>query len=204
MGITGLENLSRSSEMHTRFLAEIGALQLLDVDDQCIPLEDIYKKIAQGVGGSSWESLEVYKHLKSLGYNKRHTVFLGLQNVLKLLFHLLKVNQRIVITELFSSMQINEVKPVFDVYPPNSKFRKSSPGKPMFVLCVNSFDFHSGNPPTRKQIEDLEEQCEGIPMKVCYVEHGRVSFSSFNKVELPVSISLLIHMWLALEYSEQY
>ncbi|KAL8260469.1 hypothetical protein R6Q59_028422, partial [Mikania micrantha] len=49
---------------------------------------------------------------------------------------------------------INEVKPAFDVYPPNNKFRKSSPGKPMFVLCVNS-----GNPPTRKQIEDLEEQC---------------------------------------------
>ncbi|GJR03882.1 hypothetical protein Tco_0526866 [Tanacetum coccineum] len=31
----------------------------------------------------------------------------------------------------------------------------------------------SGNPPTRKQIEDLERQCEWIPLKFCYVEHGR-------------------------------
>ncbi|KAI7754881.1 hypothetical protein M8C21_023712 [Ambrosia artemisiifolia] len=118
----------------TLFLAEIGALQLLDDEEKCIPLEDIYKKVGKGVGGSSWESFE-----------------------------------------------INGAKPVFDVYPPNSKFRKSSPCKPMFILCINT-----GNPPTRKQIEDLEEQCEGVPLKFCYVDHGRVSFFSFNKIELPV------------------
>ena len=48
------------------------------------------------------------------------------------------------------------------------------------------FEFYSGNPPTKKQIEDLEGQCEGIPLKVCYVEHGRVSFFSFNEIELHV------------------
>ncbi|KAJ0771075.1 putative tRNA-splicing endonuclease, subunit Sen54 [Helianthus annuus] len=72
-------------------------------------------------------------------------------------------------------MQINEVRPVFDVYPPNSKFRKSSPGEPMFILCVSS-----------ELIEDIEGRCEGIPLKFCYVEHGRVSFFSFNEIELPV------------------
>ncbi|KAL8213813.1 hypothetical protein R6Q57_003262 [Mikania cordata] len=164
----------------TLFLAEIGALQLLDDDDQCIPLEDIYKKVAKGIGGSSWESFEVYKHLKSLGYViKRHGVCWSTKRARTVPPSVegqsentdkdkVSVNE---ITELFSSMQINEVKPVFDVYPPNSKFRKSSPGKPVFVLCINS-----GNPPTRKQIEDLEEQCEGIPLKFCYVEHGRVGW----------------------------
>ena len=44
------------------------------------------------------------------------------------------------------------------------------------------FEFYSGNPPTKKQIEDLEGQCEGIPLMI----HGRVSFYSFNQIELPV------------------
>ena len=37
---------------------------------------------------------------------------------------------------LFNDMHINEARPVFDVYLPNSKFRKSSPGAPSFVLCL--------------------------------------------------------------------
>ena len=41
------------------------------------------------------------------------------------------------ISELFSTMKINELRPVFDVYPPNSNFRKTSPGNPMFILCIN-------------------------------------------------------------------
>ncbi|KAI3800854.1 hypothetical protein L1987_28953 [Smallanthus sonchifolius] len=174
----------------TLFLAEIGALHLLDDMDNCIPLEDIYKKVAKGVGGASWESFEVYKHLKSLGYIiKRHGVCWSMKHVKSVTASVEDESENgseergsiTEITESFSTMQINEAKPVFDVYPPNSKFRKSSPGKPMFVLCINS-----GNPPTKKQIEDLEGQCEGIPLKFCYVEHGRVSFFSFNEIELPV------------------
>lgn len=34
-----------------RFLAEIGSLHLLDDEDKCISLEDIYKKVAEGIGG---------------------------------------------------------------------------------------------------------------------------------------------------------
>ncbi|CAH1448150.1 unnamed protein product [Lactuca virosa] len=163
----------------TLFLAEIGALHLLDDEDKCIPLEDIYKKVAEGVGGSSWDSFEVYRHLKSLGYIiKRHGVCWSIKRGKS------EENSSIMeVTELFSSMEINEVskKLVFDVYPPNSKFRKSNPGNPIFILCIIS-----GNPPTKKQIEELEGQCEGIPLKFCYVEHGRVSFFSFNQIELPV------------------
>ncbi|CAN1256423.1 hypothetical protein LINPERPRIM_LOCUS9315 [Linum perenne] len=40
--------------------------------------------------------------------------------------------------------------------------------------------------PSRAEIEDLESRCGGIPVKVCHVDHGRVSFFSMKKVELPV------------------
>ena len=43
-----------------------------------------------------------------------------------------------------------------------------------------------GYPPSRTEIEALEKQCGGIPLKICLVTEGRVSFFSFNKVELPV------------------
>ncbi|PWA94127.1 FTSH protease 4 [Artemisia annua] len=168
------------------FLAEIGKLHLLDDEDKCIPLEDITMKIAQGVGGSSWESFKVYRHLKSLGYIiKRHGVSWSRKTVPASADSesgsqenasegIDSINE---ISELFNTIKINGVRPVFDVYPPNPKFRKSSPGNPMFILCVNS-----GNPPTKKQIEDLEGQCEGIPLKI----HGSVCFFSFDEIELPV------------------
>ncbi|KAK9055910.1 hypothetical protein SSX86_026997 [Deinandra increscens subsp. villosa] len=174
----------------TLFMAEIGALHLLDEMDKRIPLEDIYKKVAEGVGGSSWESFEVYRHLKSLGYIiKRHGVCWSMKHDKNVPAFVEGESENgseervsvTEITELLSTMQIKDARLVFDVYPPNSKFRKSNPGKPMFILCINS-----GNPPTKKQIKDLEGQCEGIPLKFCYVEHGRVSFFSFNEIELAV------------------
>ncbi|KAI7989763.1 hypothetical protein LOK49_LG13G02174 [Camellia lanceoleosa] len=48
------------------------------------------------------------------------------------------------------------------------------------------FVTHSGHPPSKPEIEDLERQCNGIPLKFCHVEYGRVSFFSFNRVELLV------------------
>ncbi|KAI3728804.1 hypothetical protein L6452_17448 [Arctium lappa] len=165
------------------FLAEIGALHLLDDEDKCIPLEDIYRKVAEGVGGSSWESFEVYRHLKSLGYIiKRHGVCWSMKRNKSMPASVGSESgsQRIInngnedissiteTTDLFRAMQINELRPVFDVYAPNNKFRKSNPGNPIFVLCINT-----GNPPTKKQIEDIEGKCEGILLKFCYVEHGR-------------------------------
>ncbi|GFY84755.1 hypothetical protein Acr_03g0015290 [Actinidia rufa] len=44
----------------------------------------------------------------------------------------------------------------------------------------------SGHLPSKPEIEDLERQCHGIPLKFCHVDHGRASFFSFNTVELPV------------------
>ncbi|PWA21283.1 tRNA-splicing endonuclease, subunit Sen54 [Artemisia annua] len=139
-------------KLQFRFLAEIGALHLLDDEDKCIPLENIYKKVAAGLGGSSWETFEIYRHVKSLGYIiKRHGVCWSHKRCKTVPAFLVgesgsqtitengtedidSINE---ISELFSTMKINDMRPVFDVYPPSSKFRKSSPGNPMFILCVN-------------------------------------------------------------------
>ncbi|CAN4118476.1 unnamed protein product [Withania somnifera] len=82
---------------------------------------------------------------------------------------------------MFSNMQIGGLRLAFDVYPPNSRFRKSAPGDPCFVLCLVS-----EYPPSKEEIEDLERHSHGIPLKFCLVEHGHMSFFSFNKVELPI------------------
>ncbi|GER24912.1 hypothetical protein STAS_00456 [Striga asiatica] len=44
------------------------------------------------------------------------------------------------ITKMFDKLHFGEARPIFDVYPPNSKFRKSSPGNPSFVLCFTGLD----------------------------------------------------------------
>lgn len=84
--------------------------------------------------------------------------------------------------KLFGELQVNDLRPDFDVYLPNSRFRKSSPGDPSFLLYLSRVQ----NPPSRAEIEALEKQCGGIPLKICLVTEGRVSFFSFDKVELPV------------------
>ncbi|CAJ1821480.1 unnamed protein product [Sphenostylis stenocarpa] len=83
--------------------------------------------------------------------------------------------------KLFSDLQINELMPDFDVYLPNSRFRKSSPRDPGFLLYLSR-----GHPSSKVEIESLEKQCGGIPLKICQVTEGRVSFFSYDKVELPV------------------
>ncbi|XP_072972654.1 uncharacterized protein [Typha angustifolia] len=173
------------------FLAEKGGL-VLDDNGTHFGMEEIYKKIAEGKYGCSWEFFEAYKHLKSLGYIVgRH----GLPWTMKQNCHVSsilpstensnqnsdrEVEDNIVITDLLKGMHIDEIYPAFDIYLPNSKFRKSSPGNPSFILCLLR-----DKPPSRKEVETLEKKCSGIPLKFCYVDHGRVSFFSFDKVMLP-------------------
>ncbi|GFY81108.1 hypothetical protein Acr_01g0009170 [Actinidia rufa] len=177
----------------TLFLAERGELSLLGANDSLVPLKDMYRKIAEGKSMCSWESFEVYRHLRSLGYVVgRHGVPWTMKSVKNASASVEGLSEIKVIidqkfeglhhiNELFNNMRVNEVRPTFDVYPPNSKFRKSFPGDPIFVLCLPS-----GHPPSKPEIEDLERRCNGVPLKFCHVEHGRVSFFSFNRVELPV------------------
>ncbi|KAK9904514.1 hypothetical protein M0R45_000658 [Rubus argutus] len=146
-----------------RWNNEMGALLLLGESDTGLSLEDIYVKMSGGKNRCCWEEFRAYRQLKSLGY------IVGRHEEIRS------------VIGLFNEMQINKVRPVFNVYLPNSKFRKSSPGDPGFVLC-----FTRGYPPSKAELEALEGQCGSIPLKFCNVEQGRVSFFSFDKVELPV------------------
>ncbi|KAF7819053.1 tRNA-splicing endonuclease subunit Sen54-like isoform X1 [Senna tora] len=173
-----------SSIEETLYLMELGALHLLDNCDTCISLTDIYRKIAGRNDGCCWELFDVYRHLKSLGYIVgRHGVAWSLKGSKS--DHkpvaLEGSKDELSINELFSELQINELRPDFDVYLPNNRFRKSSPGDPSFLLHLSR-----GDPPSRAEIEVLERQCSGIPLKISVVEDGRISFFSFDKVELPV------------------
>lgn len=176
------------------YLAEIGALDVLNVDNIPIPLGDMYTKVAEDKDkyGCSWESFEVYRHLKFLGYIVgRHGVAWSMKNVKNKpngqgMEELCSITDRgsvddNFIAEMFGNFHLGGTRPMFDVFPPNSKFKKSSPGNPSFMLCPAS-----GYPPSKQEIEDLVTCCGGIPLKLYVVEHGRVSLLSFTKVELPV------------------
>ncbi|KAL3643750.1 hypothetical protein CASFOL_014565 [Castilleja foliolosa] len=166
----------------TLYLAEIGALDISNSDDKPLPLSDIYRKLTEdkNTHGCSWESFEAYRHLKFLGYIVgRHGVPWSMKNNAKPKTEAQEDNS--LITEMFDKLHLGETRPIFDVYSPNSKFRKSAPGDPSFVLCLTS-----GYPPSKQEIENLETRCNGSPLKFCVVEHGRVNFLSFTKVELPI------------------
>ncbi|CAL8169557.1 unnamed protein product [Prunus armeniaca] len=140
------------------FLVEIGDLLLLD-DSGTLSLEDIYMKISDRKNGCCWEEFQAYRQLKSLGYIVgRHGIPWSMKS--------LKSNYETVSSQgcpesdevvdlgseetrsvigLLNGMQINEARLIFDVYLPNSKFRKSSPGDPSFVLCFTRYAYF-GNP----------------------------------------------------------
>ncbi|XP_019454916.1 PREDICTED: uncharacterized protein LOC109356046 isoform X2 [Lupinus angustifolius] len=179
-GVCGSDKTYSSIE-ETVYLMELGDLHLSDNGgDRSLALMDMYKKVIGRKGGCCWEQFEVYRHLKNLGYIVgRHGVDI-------------KESKQLVDTgyevelpfnELFGELQIDDLRPDFDVYPPNSRFQKSSPGDPSFLLYLAR-----EHPPSRTgiEIEALEKQCDGIPLKIGRVTGGRVSFFSFDNVELPV------------------
>uniref|UniRef100_A0A2N9H6E5 tRNA-splicing endonuclease subunit Sen54 N-terminal domain-containing protein n=1 Tax=Fagus sylvatica TaxID=28930 RepID=A0A2N9H6E5_FAGSY len=190
MGIVRSGKIYYSIE-ETLFLMEIGALLLLDDNGTSLSLKDIYAKAS----GGSWELFEIYRHLKSLGYIVgRHGIAWSMKGVKSNCQSVslqgspqrsevvdLEPEDERSIVGLFNHMHINEARPIFDVYLPNSKFRKSSPGDPSFVICLTRGDL-----PSIADVEVLERQCGGIPLLFCHLEHGRVSFFSFDEVELPI------------------
>ncbi|KAK9748292.1 hypothetical protein RND81_02G048100 [Saponaria officinalis] len=175
----------------TLYLAEIGSLMLVDDKDTTVLLKEIYEKVANGKGGCTWEYFEVYRYLKSLGYIVgRHDIPWSLKSVRNCSNPVEgtvveKTIVRAVLDEtsiagLLKGLQISEKKLFFDVYLPNSKFRKTSPGDPVFTVSLARH-----YPPSISEIGVLERQCNGIPLKIVHVDHGRVSFFSFEQVELP-------------------
>ncbi|GAB2267047.1 hypothetical protein Dimus_002029 [Dionaea muscipula] len=173
-------------------LAELGALILLDDNDASLPLRYIYKKVLDGKSGCSWEAFEVYRHLKSLGFIVgRHGVpwcLKGIKGCSASLDCCTENGERVgdvckensILVHL-KNLQMVDLTPVFDVYLPNGKFRKSSPGDPVSHIYLTG-----ANPPSISTIQAMERRSNGVPMRFGHVDHGRVSFFTFNKVELPV------------------
>ncbi|RZC93273.1 hypothetical protein C5167_030393 [Papaver somniferum] len=197
-GTTGIVRNSNTylSIEETVFMAELGALVLVNSDDSLLSLGDMYAMLTEQKSGCSWDSFKAYVHLKSLGYIVgRHAV----QWTLK------KDKQRgsttcvgdsdgsngtsitrsqaeFSITDGLRDIHIsNEATPTFDVYLPNNKFKKSSPGEPDFVVYVTRED----DPPSKEEIENLKTRSKGALM-ICQVESCRVSLFSFKKVETVV------------------
>ncbi|CAN6470599.1 unnamed protein product [Victoria cruziana] len=180
------------------YLAERGALLLLNDGAGYFQLKDIYSLVAEGAYGCSWKCFEAYRHLKALGYVVgRHGLvwttkskagpssWISSANCERHLESedLSSEGDGTILTELLSVMDINNVNALkvnFDVYLPNKQFKKSAPGDPSFMLCV------AGEiPPRIVQVESLRKQTGDIPIKFAHVDHGRVSIFSYNKVELP-------------------
>ncbi|KAF0914452.1 hypothetical protein E2562_028530 [Oryza meyeriana var. granulata] len=176
------------------FLAERGALVLLDGEGETIGMEEIYGKIAGGKYGCSWDAFQAYKHLKLLGYiigrygvpwTFKHSHTYGIIDSPTSVVDTDQSLNRVGgacndIIKLLKEMCVDDMHPSFEVYLPNSKFKKSSPGDPSFLLFLLS-----NKPPSRDELETVENKFEGIPLKFCHVDNGRISFLSFDKPALP-------------------
>ena len=80
----------------------------------------------------------------------------------------------------------NEVSLAFDVYKPNSSFRKSDPGPPDFCVAVGNFN--SPSPPL-SMLLSLISECNGTPLRVAVIsDSGTVMLFSFSDEEAPVII----------------
>ncbi|CAM8934073.1 unnamed protein product [Rhodiola kirilowii] len=177
----------------TLFLSERGALSLMALGDT-VSIRDLYDRISEEACGCSWEQFEAYRHLKSLGYivgrqgvpwTIKRKKSLNLSSVHEAAFaDNIPLNEGLEhdfsILALDDHTHSGKLNPDFDVYLPNSKFKKSTPGNPCFKLHVCR-----DRPPTKRDMEILESKCEGIPLKICHVDHGRVTFLSFQEAQLP-------------------
>lgn len=121
----------------------------MSVDDTPLQLSDIYTKLSEdkNIYGCSWESFEAYRHLKFLGYIVcRHGVAWSMKNVkndvsAEGVEEFCRIRdwtdeEDTSITEMLGNMHLGGIRPIFDVFPPNSKFRKSCSGNPSFRLCL--------------------------------------------------------------------
>lgn len=161
-------------------------------------------------GESVWHIL-----LNHLQGGKVLGVVLGFRLVLKC--HLFN-NQALVATGHISKQDddttVVNLKLMYDVHLPNSRFKKTNPGCPAFSLCITRFGenlfvpaptfsmqdlftlymlglnvisdlfLHSNRPPCREAVRALEGCCKGRPVKFAAVVCDHVSIYSFEAVAL--------------------
>ncbi|CAF1849425.1 hypothetical protein HID58_060791 [Brassica napus] len=160
------------------YLSEIGELQILGNEDVVIPLKGLYEMVTEEKSGCCWESYEVYRYLKGLGYILgRH----GVPWTSKGAAIMTPSGEgEDSVTKLLGDMQLCDAREVFDVYLPNSRFKKSSPGEPSFVACLSG-----DSPPSKEDVRVLQSRI-AAPLRFCHIAQGRVSFFSFSSINLPI------------------
>ncbi|XP_026418677.1 uncharacterized protein LOC113314118 isoform X2 [Papaver somniferum] len=162
----------------------------------------MYFMLNEGRNGCTWDSFLVYKHLKSRGYIVgRHGVQWTLKNEsypstptcvgdskYSSGISVNELEQGFEITDGFRNMQMNNAaKPVFDLYLPSNKFKKSSPGVPDSVVYLTTRGNDSPPQLSKEEIEELEIRCKGVAVKDCNVDKlGRVKKCAYEKTEVPL------------------
>ncbi|GAB1610534.1 tRNA-splicing endonuclease subunit Sen54-like [Argonauta hians] len=72
---------------------------------------------------------------------------------------------------------------IFDVYQPNSQFKKTNPGLPYFRVCVCRFD---DNPPSLADYIHLTNSLKDqVPINWAFVDNGEVAFYTFQGFTIP-------------------
>ncbi|CAC5379024.1 TSEN54 [Mytilus coruscus] len=82
-----------------------------------------------------------------------------------------------------SSLKDLQHKVIYDVYLPDAKFKKSSPGLPHHRLCVLR---HSEPLPDLQTLTSLHHYyTDGIPIQWAVVDNGDIAFYGFTDIEIP-------------------
>ncbi|XP_060748618.1 tRNA-splicing endonuclease subunit Sen54 isoform X3 [Tachysurus vachellii] len=92
-------------------------------------------------------------------------------------YDLLTENSRLPCSELW--------RIIFNLYQPDTEFKKSCPGKPYTRLCVCSFDEPV---PNLHVLNKLSLQSGDVAMTFAVVDHGDISFYSFKDFKLPTDV----------------
>ncbi|KAJ4773152.1 tRNA-splicing endonuclease subunit [Rhynchospora pubera] len=165
----------RTEVSKARWVEEIGMAQVIE------------KKGSLWVSTGVIRNSKLYCHIEEIGHLKSLGYIVGRQGQPWSLKHN-KINRNSdstadtdLIAGRIEELQIGAANLVFDIHQPNSKFKKTDPGNPSFIICLVG-----DRPPSRKEVEDLEKKCKSVPLKFCHVSHDNVSFFSFPKVSLSV------------------
>ncbi|CAM6071981.1 unnamed protein product [Sphagnum tenellum] len=191
------------------YMVEQGSLVLRE-GEKVMPLVDAYSLLASQGYGCSWDAFQTYSYLKNLGYivgrynvpwsfstKKKQPPLLTTSassdiEELQTQFaatDLANMDTTLKETSQTSSKSSDSVQEVmkqelslmYDVHLPNSHFKKTAPGLPVFCLCITS-----DHPPKFAEVQALVQSCRGRPVKFAAVDCGHVSIFSFDTVTLPM------------------
>lgn len=160
-----------------------GSLVVMD-GEEVMPAATVYNLLTDSRYGCSWGAYQCYAYLKKLGYVVgRHGVAYsdkakgrnGGEGQMQ------QSGNFAVFTaaDTRAGDESAELRLMYDVHLPNSRFRKTAPGVPAFSLCVTS-----GCPPGRAEVRRLQEENQGVPVKFASCDGGHVSICSFDEIEL--------------------